>query len=699
MKTPMTIHPIPALLLMLCLFVGANSATAQGYDAIDTVELTPVADGTRVAIRFNLTLQYLGHTPRDQGRRLFVDLRLVQQGADDSPLPEEQQLKFQPTPQAPLSRINYRSSGEGTARMELELSSRARFELKPDSDFRGITITLLPVVGDDSREPQRATPTIERQASALMREARKSLVDERNFPRAAGLYQQVMDLPENSQSQAALEYLGLSYERMGEREQALKVYQGYLARYDTGDGSERVRQRMMSLATATQQAQKKRQQSKQDGEGWKNYGALSQLYLHNGSSVDGSGSETTNSSIVTTLSLDSQRHGKRSDTRLRLAASQQYDLLNSESGDLRLSSLYLLHRDRESDWWLQAGRQRSSRDGVLSRFDGLKLGYRLGKRVELSATVGHPVMSTAEMLDTGRLFTGLALDLGPFAKHWELSLYAIEQRVDTLVDRQGVGGELRYFKPSLTVLGMVDYDTFYSELNIGMVLANWTLSNNTTLNASLDVRKLPFLTTSNALVGQLTADNQAVEDIAQLRTLYSDQEIYQLARDRTAQARTVTLGLSHPLNNSLRIAADVSLMRTGATSASGGVAATAASGDNVSLNLQMIGTGILNGDDLTTLGIRGSSSDTVDSVGLYGGSRLPLRKPWRIYPRLKLDQRQWNSVDQSELIFSPSIQIDYRLNNMRFWAELGTEWVDRSLTSGSEQTLSTSAILGYHFTF
>lgn len=696
------------LLARLTLLLAVSTpAMAQVYDAIDSVDVSPSPTGARIDIRFNAPTQYLGHTPKDQGRQLFIDVRLTGVVTEEMQYSQEQQLQFQPSPQAPLTLINYRSVGDNNANIELDFSSAVRFSVKQSSDFRGITVVLITDASTQQEAPPIvATPQVEKQAESLMQSAKKALIDERNFSLAGTRYQQVLDLPENTHSKEALEFLGLAYERQGKRIEARKVYEGYLVRYPAGEGRDRVSQRLMSLVTATQQDQKKLRVSKQQEAGWEFSGSLSQSYLHNSITIDDNNSETTTSAITTNLNLNALNRTPTSDTRLRLAANHFQDLTDTTSttsssnrNDIRFSSLYAEHRDRDDNWWVRAGRQRSSRDGVLSRFDGVKLGYEPAKKLEVSVVAGYPVNSTADSLNTNRSFAGMALDFGPYADHWELSLYGLEQQVDTLVDRRAIGSEVRYFNQDLTVLGMLDYDALYSEVNIGMLLANWTLKNKTSINASADIRKLPTLSTSNALQGQLTVDNQAVVDIAQLRTLYTDDVIYQLARDRTAEATTMTLGISHPFSEKLRLSTDLSMMNISETPASGGVAATPAIENEYSLNLQMIGTGVLNGDDLSTLGLRYASGSTSENVGLYVTSRMPLNKEWRIYPRMMIDQRQWKNVEQSEVRLAPSLRFDYRMTNVQFDAELGGEWVNRELTIGSEQTRSLFGSIGYHFTF
>jgi len=694
------------LILFSLMLSPCFPVTAQVYDAIDTVTATRSSAGTRINIRFNAPTQYLGHTPRNQGQQLFIDVRLTDVSAEDPQYPQDQQLRFKPSAQLPLSLVNYRSTASNSARIELNFSSDVRFSVRQSSDFYGISITLLTDSVKQEATVVIATPQIEKQAKTLMKRAKIALVDERDFTAASNLYQQVLNLPENSQSKDALEFLGLTYERHGRHNEAQKIYQDYLARYPYGEGSQRVGQRLMSLASATSPEQKKLRRLKQTESGWDFYGSLSQSYLHDTTTVDTntSSAKTSSSAITSSLNLDTRNRSESSDTRLRLAASHFKDLNDnaggsSTSNNIRFSSLYIEHRDRVSDWWAKAGRQRSSHDGVLSRFDGIKLGYSLLDDLELSIVAGLPVASTADSPDSSRSFTGIALDFGPYAEHWEFSLYLLEQLVDELVDRRALGGEVRYFTQDLTVLGMLDYDSFHSEVNIARLLTNWTLENKTSINASADVRKLPTLTTSNALQGQITAGGQAVQDIAELRTLYSDDLIYQLARDRTAEATTITLGISHPVSETLRIASDISVMSISETQASGGVLATPASDNEYALNLQMIGNGILNGDDFSSFGLRFSSGSTAESKGIYASSRLPLNDRWRIYPRLSIDQRQWKILDQSELRLAPSIRVDYRLKNAQFELELGTQLTDREVFDGTEKEKNLHGRVGYHFEF
>ncbi len=686
------------LLGVLSLFAlqTAIPVQAQEFGIIDNVETLSSPQGPQIHITFLRSAQYIGHTPKEESQQLFIDLRLVGTWQNEPQVPPAQQLRLRPTAELPLQLVSYIERGGSDARLELNFTRAVRYSVSADRDFRGITVTLTKSPAPAEESAVQGTPQDEARAESMMQQARKLMVDERNFAAAVSLYQQVLDLPANSRSREALELLGLARERLGQRAQAKAVYEGYLQRYPQGESSERVRQRLMSLITATLPEQQKLREAKkrqQDGK-WQTYGAFSQYYLQTSVQIDNNPSETTIEALSTDLDVIAQRRSADSQSRFRLTAGHYHDMLPDSSGDTtRISALYAEHQDRDDGWWLRGGRQSGNHDGTLGRFDGVKLGYNLAKRVEATLVAGYPVASSRDQLDTERRFSGVALDLGPFAEHWEFTLYGIKQEVNVLTDREAVGGELRYFRPELTVMGLADYDTFYDELNIGMLLANWTLPSELTINTTLDVRKSPLLTTSNALQGQ------AVENIDQLRALYSDEVIYELARDRTTETRSATLGLSMPLNTQLRLTGDLSAMQTTASVASGGVPATPATDTEYFFNLQLIGTGVLNGDDISAIGMRYSDTTTATATGLYASTRLPVGDHWRFYPRLRIDQRNWKADSQSQWLLSPIIGAEYRWDKMHLEAELGGEWISHKLPDDTEDSASYFGRIGYRYEF
>jgi len=136
---------------------------------------------------------------------------------------------------------------------------------------------------------------------------------------------------------------------------------------------------------------------------------------------------------------------------------------------------------------------------------------------------------------------------------WDFVAFIIEQQVDSMLDRRSVGGEARYFDPVKSLLSYVDYDISYNQLNTLLLLGNWNLPNEVTLNATVDIRESPILTTYNAIQGQ------GVETIDELRDRFSEDAIRQLAEDRTASSRSYTVGATKQLNETFQITGDVTM--------------------------------------------------------------------------------------------------------------------------------------------
>jgi hypothetical protein len=681
--------------LLLGTLLVAAPLRAQEYGIIDNIDIRSTPQGTQINIDFTRPAQYLGHTPKEMGKQLFIDLRLIGSTGDELQVPPEQQMRLKPTDEVPLSVVNYRAYGREGARLELEFTRPVPFTVSASKDFRGVTITLTPAVPESVVTATKASPAVESLVAKLMQQARNKMIDERDFAQTISLYQQVLDQPTNSRSREALEMLGLARERIGQQAQAKAVYEGYLLRYPEGEASDRVKQRLVSLITATLPEQKKLRTAKtrDKKDGWDMYGSFSQFYIYDSLQIEGVANGTTVSAFSSDIDLVAQRRSADSNSRARISAGQYHDLENNGDDSTRISALYAEHHDQEGKWWMRAGRQSSNHDGVLGRFDGIKLGYDLSKQTKATIFTGYPVDSSRDSLNSRRSFIGAALDLGPIADNWEFTLYGIDQQVDALTDRQAIGGELRYFRPKLTVLGLLDYDLFYNELNIGMLLANWSLENDITLNTTLDMRNSPLLTTRTALQGQ------GVETIEQLRTLYTDDTIYQLARDRTTKTNTMTVGLSSPLTKSLRLTGDLSVMNTSSSVASGGIEALPATDNEYFVNLQMIGTGVLNGDDISSVGFQYSNTTTATGYGLYASSRLPIGNQWRFYPRVRIDQRDWKESSQSQWRIAPIIRAEYSWKKARFEAELGTEWISRELPDDSERSTSIHGSIGYRLEF
>ncbi len=684
-----------AFLLLLCSLGLTQPASAlEGEGIIDEVQ---ISNGS-IHILFTEPAQVVGHTPKSKGDRLYIDLSLTDGEQSTSESPQQQQESYKSTERMPLTLVSYRKESRGQARIELRFSRAVDFDVAARRDYRGVTITL-------GAAAIRANAEVEAQANALMERARTALVDENNPQKASDIYQQVIDLPTNSATREAYEYMGLSQERLGNFASAQGLYQAYLKRYPDGPDSERVNQRLLSLQTATDTEKKelRKAETRKEQNPWQFYGGVSAYYLYDTLTTDTDVNTVTSqaSYLQTDVDLNIRRRVGNSDSRFRLSAGQDSNL---EDGDNNTSVRYLYaeHNERKLGLLTRLGRQASSRDGVFTRFDGLRLGYTVTQGIVANLVAGSPVQSTRDPYDSSRTFTGLSVELGPYFGNLEVSAYALNQDVGSLADRRSVGGEARYFSKDLTILGMYDYDTYHSETNLAMVMANWTLKNELNLSANYSMRKAPFIATSNALLGSIYTD------IKDLQAVYTDDQIKQLASDRTSDSQNITLGASYPFSKKMRLYGDVSIINstgtpavTASTAFPGGLVATEDSGDEYYYNLRMVGTGIINGDDVTTAGIRQFSGKDMDSTGIYASVRLRYKKKWMLYPTIQYDTRNWTSTGTSQNVLGLRFRTEYAWReDISFEAEFGATVSDQSIPDDpAETSIGNYVDLGFRYNF
>src|SRR5262249_44882086 len=136
----------------------------------------------------------------------------------------------------------------------------------------------------------------------------------------------------------------------------------------------------------------------------------------------------------------------------------------------RLTAAYVDYRALPTGVSARLGRQSPTGDGVLSRFDGARIGYTFVPKLSLNAVAGVP---TDDLFDTKRRFYGMSFDFDSLADHLSGDVYGIQQTIDGETDRRAVGTELRYFAPSLSMFGQYDFDTLFHAANIQSLQGTW----------------------------------------------------------------------------------------------------------------------------------------------------------------------------------------------------------------------------------
>ncbi|HHJ36018.1 MAG TPA: hypothetical protein ENJ87_09660 [Gammaproteobacteria bacterium] len=497
-------------------------------------------------------------------------------------------------------------------------------------------------------------------------------------------------------SREALELQGLARHRKGQSAHAVNTYEHYLKLYPDGEGSERVRQRLAGLLTATRGPRKKIRMSSMDKRKsrFTTAGSLSQFYRVNRASTNNAGTVTNLSQLITFLDVTTVNRSAIFDQRFQITADHTYDFISvREDNRLRLIETYYELNHRRTGTSGKLGRQTLRIGGILKRFDGLSAGYQITPDMRINLLGGYPVEIDRTSINNDKTFYGLTFETGTFLEHWDMNLFYFEQRVGSLRDFSSTGTEIRYHDRTKSLFGMIDYDMFYKEIHIAQLNANIQLAHGRSVYLNTFIRKSPLLATSNALVGRQE------KSISELKKVLNAEQIYQLARDRTADNQTITIGGSQPVTQRFQVAADLTFTRIGDTRASGGVAATPGTGTEYFLNTQLVGNSLLMKNDSNVLGLRYYDTRPTNTISLIANSRFPIVRNWRINPRLQLDFRNFKD-GRSQTKLRMLFKTDYRFRNKaRFNFEIG---YDRTSDSSNAQALGNNNLfltLGYRWNF
>jgi len=694
------------------------SATAIADDAglagrlLEQVEVTSLGNGARVLVRFGCPLRYTSHFPA----RSLTELRISL-----TPLPGcdpidtvDSGLRAVAGNAANLGEVRLDRAGSALV-LTLSFDSVVDVSIKPSPDFLGLEIAVAggspvattrpglrrtPLPGLVAPPASAPAPTRPLPSAAVLETQwadAKAAFDKADHPTAVRLLTRMIEYPEHAYRAEAQELLGLARERGGQLAHAKAEYEEYLRRYPEGAAAARVDQRLAALTTLDSHPRVEAVARDKGGMQWTSFGGWSQDYRRDSTSFDSFDVSTdfvSQSMVVTNGDFSLRGRGERFDVQTRVNAGYMYDLLPNGPGDQsRISVAYAELADRQHGLSARLGRQSKHTGGVLGTFDGLYLGWQALPKLKLNLMSGFPVESTRKPFSTDRQFVSLSANWNGWIDGLEISPFIVSQTYDGMGDRQAVGGEVRWYAPGRTVVGLVDYDIDYGSLNMAMLLGTFELPGRWTVTGTLDHRNSPFLTTRNALAGQ------PVQLLGELITLFGDSGVRALAADRTAEADTLSLGVSRPLGMRFQWSVDLTGTQISAMPSSGGVPEIPGTGTELSVGAQLIGTSLISSGDMSIFGLRRYQGSTTTTTSLSASSRFPLRHGFRIAPRLRFDQRQFDFDGSTQWLASPSLRLDWHRNKTTVEFEAGGELSSRDRPLGPEKTNRYWLSLGYRAGF
>src|SRR6516162_9116269 len=547
------------------------------------------------------------------------------------------------------------------------------------SDFAAAMAAPLPAIERIGSDP--ALPP--EQQKQVLADARAAMAVH-DYPKAIALLTKLQRQPEFPDRARAQELLGLARERSGQLAHAKAEYQEYLRRYPNGEAAERVAFRLKTLQAAESKARTGREVGV-EGQGWQMSGGFSQLGRYDGLRVTNSAPPLANtpppaaqtaesSALFTDVDLVARRRGETFDFIGRLSGGYDKSFIQGgvtpDPTRVSLFSVELL--DRPLGLLARLGRQASNSYGILGTFDGLFLSWQFSPSWALNVAGGYPVNLLNVAPQTQLSFETLALVYTPRNAHWDANLFVAGQQFDGMRDRQAVGAEGRYLASHGSLVAVVDYDVFYHALNTASLLGTLQLPARWNLSFDTERRNSPVLTTGNALIGQ------PFSDLYQMQQVFTDQEIYQLARDRTALSSYYSFTATRPLGQRFQFTAIASASKTGETPASGGVPAQPATGLLPNYQLQIYASNLWREGDFNVLTLQHGDTEigNIDSASIT--LRFPLGGSWRLAPRFTVERLSHLSDGGSETSYIPSALLDYQHGNILVQLETGAQLGSRA---------------------
>ena len=712
-------------LILVLAFSAVFLFTSTAFSRlVNKVDIRERSTGYEVRVDFFLPMRYVSHRPQSKGSILRIQMRPSVIGLNNpdtiEELSERQLLSWDRSSPIPLTEITYEGGIPDRPELTLRFKRDVEFNVQSSGDLRTLIIivrTEKPKVPEKQPEaeavlPEPAMPIPDLSAgsprmSELMDEAGGAMID-RNFRRAVQLYTKVLRDPNTVFRQDAQELLGLARDRNGQKAHAKAEYEKYLELYPEGPGADRVRQRLAGLLTAASTPKGKLREAKRpepkSKSAWDHqvFGSLSEFYNYSDTKNQDGTTDINQSQSLTSLDFSTRSRSDRYEIRTQFFGTHEVDLRSNGDDDTsRINNLFIDMEDRK--WGLSGrfGRQTQSSGGILGRFDGGVISYEILDQVKINGVFGYPVISSGDSaFNTDKQFYGASLNLGTFWDSVDFNLFAINQEVEGIDDRQAVGGEIRYFDPKKSLFSYVDYDTSYDELNIFLINGGWTFPSKTRVNLVLDYRKSPILTTSNALIGQ------TVQDIPILLNTQTEDEIRQLALDRTASTKSATLGIVQDLNEKYQVVAEVTVTETSGTPLTPAdppiiqVEPNPSTGKEYFYLTQFIASNLFMEGDINIIELRYADTMSNDSYSFNLNLRYPITPNFRVNPRIQTNYRKNKNDDGESLTIRPLMRIDYRWKKwLRFELEGGREWREESSLGTTNKSTGYFATAGFRAYF
>lgn len=654
------------------LFIASTPAHAQ---VLDDVEARRDGRDAIVTVRFAAPVQLVRTVSARSGDLAQVYYDVIATGDALNLVTSERRVPLAKGGFLVLLTDEAAGTAERSRKLVLRFDTSTSFTARPGQSNRSIELVLAhradalappsPAAAPAPAEPATRTLTAaeeERSRAALA--AARQLIEQGEHGQALERLDEVLALPPHAGRVDALELRATARWRQGDPEGARADYERYLALYPQGPGAARAREALLTLAPpAPSVVEAAIQAGGKPGPAaatttWA--GSLAVMYYGGQSKVrtqefqdsplgglpqlinDATLSGTDQRQVLSSVDVNWRRRDADSDLRFVLRDTKTNDLMRPEKSRNKLTALYVDYKLSTAGAQLRLGRQSPTGGGVMGRFDGAQVGYRLAPRWRVNAVAGVP---TDTLLDTKRRFWGVSLDADEIAKGFGGSLYWIQQTLDGQSDRRGAGAELRLLAGPLTALGSLDYDPQLKGWNIVSMQSTWQGADNTLVNVLYDRRATPMLMLGNALFFQNPVAQVQARSLYELLMTQSLPVLRQQVRSTTAFSTQAMVSVTRPLTPHWQAGADVRLTNVGALPPVADILPNGQPGTgNVwSMGAQLIGTNLYSARDTHVVLLTLLRGPTYHGELLSYNNASAVGEGWLLEPSLRLYQQTEDS--------------------------------------------------------
>lgn len=634
---------------------------------LEDISLSAESDRVVATIRLSGPVANVRYSPAKKGTTLDILLDKLPNGLATEEWLDNEVRTSPPSSQIPSFTVKTNLKNI-QPKLIIQFSREAEYTVQMGRDARSIVVAIkidkaLPKLDGnlpflpEVKPLSAAASDINKQAAVLMLQGRNALAAADNFA-AVDAFNKLLLLPPNDYTQDGQEWVGVARERAGQKDKARLEYELYLKLYTSGEGVEQVKTRLSKLGsqvTPSPSVTAEEKAAKTKPSQTLTYGSLSMHYYHGASKIDTTDtvsqfnspltqstfSGVDQSAMLTSVDLTERFISEKYDNRIVFRDTGYSNFLPGQTSKNRLNAAYFEVKNRVSDYSARLGRQSATGGGVLGRFDGASAGLGITSSIRVNAVAGQLSDYT---VGAKPVFYGASADMGA------VTVYAINQTIEDVLDRRAVGTEIRYFDPTKTAFSLFDYDTSYSVLNIAMFQGTLSVTPERTYNLLLDHRRAPYMSTRNALMGASTA---YLTDLLQFMT---EDELRALAAARTGAANLAMLGVTQQISQKWQLGGDIRVSSYDGLPASGTVdpatqlptitgvmPETPGTGNELAISPQLIGNNLFSSRDVTVFSLSYISSPLYKGQSFYVYSRANLTDKWTLDASLQLYRQNYES--------------------------------------------------------